>query len=339
MVFSIILTLLALSFMVIVHELGHMLVAKRFGVLVHEFSVGMGPKLFSVKRGETAYSLRLLPIGGFVQMEGEQDGKPGDPRAFSNLKWWKRLMVLAAGAIINVFVGWILFVIINMNTGVITTVVAYIPDQYAQETVFHMGDEILRVDGKRVHTGNDVNLSVGLSDGDILDVLVRRNGVKTALRAPLHDDGGRRLLGIRFNGIASPGIFTSMRYSVYDTVYMVKAVVWAVRDLIVGRQSVDTLSGPVEIVAVVDDVSHSGSEDTWLILLTIFALIAVNLGVFNLLPVPGLDGGQMLFVIIEKIIGRKIKPEVIGAINMAFFSLLIVLALFVTFGDIKGLIT
>ena len=339
MVFSIVLTLLALSFMVVVHELGHMLVAKRFGVLVHEFSVGMGPKLFSVKKGDTAYSLRLLPIGGFVQMEGEQEEKPGDPRAFSNLEWWKRLLVLAAGAIINVFVGWILFVIINMNTGVVPAVIAEIPANYAQETVFQAGDELLRVDGTRVHTGNDVNMSVALSDEDILNVLVRRGGEKITLRAPLHEIGGSKLLGIRFGRIKAPGIFTSMRYGVYDTVYMVKAVVWAVRDLIVGRQSVDTLSGPIEIVAVVDDVSHSGSEDTWLILLTIFALIAVNLGVFNLLPVPGLDGGQMLFVIIEKIIGRKIKPEVIGAINMAFFSLLIVLALFVTFGDIKGLLT
>lgn len=339
MVFSIILTLLALSFMVVVHELGHMLVAKRFGVLVHEFSVGMGPKLFSVKKGETAYSLRLLPIGGFVQMEGEQEEKPGDPRAFGNLVWWKRLMVLAAGAIINVFVGWILFVIINAGTGVVPAVVAEIPAEYAQATVFQPGDEILRVDGTRVHTSSDVNMSVALSDEDILDVQVRRNGEKIVLRAPLYQINNNKRLAIRFSAINKPGIFTSMRYGVYDTVYVVKAVIWAVRDLIIGRQSVDTLSGPVEIVAVVDTVSHSGSKDTWIMLLTIFALIAVNLGVFNLLPVPGLDGGQMLFVIIEKIIGRKIKPEVIGAINMAFFSLLIVLAIYVTFGDIKGLLT
>ena len=110
------------------------------------------------------------------------------------------------------------------------------------------------------------------------------------------------------------------------------------RDLIVGRQSVDSLSGPVEIVSVVDTVAESGAKNTWLILMDIFALIAVNLGVFNLLPVPGLDGGQMLFVIIEKITGKKIKPEVAGTINLVFFALLAVLAAYVTFGDVMGII-
>ncbi len=337
MVFSIVLTILALGFMVCVHELGHMLVAKRFGILVHEFSIGMGPKLFSVKRGETAYSLRLLPIGGFVQMEGET-GESESPRAFGRAAWWKRLIVLAAGAVINVLVGWILFVIINMGSYVMPAVVDAIPAEYSSETVFRIGDEVLRVGKTRVHTRNDVIMSINALEGDIADITVKRGGEKIVLRAPLHSVNGTKLLGLQFQYIEKPGFFTSARYGVYDTVYVVKAVVSAVRDLITGRQSVNSLSGPVEIVAVVDDVAESGGENMWLSLMSLFALIAVNLGVFNLLPIPALDGGQMLFVIIEKIIGRKIKPEVVGAVNFVFFALLMVLAVYVTFGDVMGLI-
>lgn len=338
MAFSIIITLLALSFMVVVHELGHMLVAKRFGVLVHEFSVGMGPKLFSVKKGETAYSLRLLPIGGFVQMEGEQEGEAEDPRAFVNLAWWKKLMVLSAGVAINIAVGFLAFAVINWNIGVVPAKVAEIMPDFAEETVFAPGDEILRVNGTRVHTHSDIRMSVSMADEKVIDVTVRRAGEVLDLRAPLKSAGGAKMLGIVFARIESPGLFTSLRYGAYDTVYVVKAVIWAVRDLILGRQDVDSLSGPVEIVAAVDSVSQSGEEGTWITLLSLFALISVNLGVFNLLPVPGLDGGQMLFVLIEKISGRKIKPEVAASINMIFFALLAALAVYVTLGDIRGLL-
>lgn len=329
--------MVALGFMVFVHELGHMLAAKSFGVLVHEFSIGMGPKLFSVKKGETAYSLRLLPLGGFVQMEGENEDSE-NPRAFSRIVWWKRLIVLAAGAVINVFVGWLIFVIINSNSYIVPTVIESVPEAYASETVFQEGDEILRVGKTRVHTRNDVSMSLSMTDEDIVDITVRRSGEKMILRAPLFDTAAGKKLGVQFSMVENPGIWTSLEYGAYDTVYIVKAVVWAVRDLIVGKQSVDSLSGPVEIVAVVDTVSQSGSENTWLALMSLFAMIAVNLGVFNLLPIPALDGGQILFVIIETIIGRKIKPEVMGTINFIFFALLMVLAVYVTFGDIVGLI-
>ncbi len=336
MIFSVVLTLLALSFMVVVHELGHMLTAKRFGALVHEFSVGMGPKLFSVKKGETAYTLRLLPIGGYVSMEGEQ-GDSDNPRAFGNLAWWKRLVVLAAGAVINVAVGWALFAVINCFEPIVPAVVDYVPEQY-EGSVFKAGDELLRVNGSAVHTRNDVSMSVSMAEDDVIDVLVRRGGERLPLRARLYKTDYGPLLGVVFKPIENPSVFTSARYALYDTAYVVKAVVFAVRDLIVGRQSVDSLSGPVEIVSVVDTVAESGAKNTWLILMDIFALIAVNLGVFNLLPVPGLDGGQMLFVIIEKITGKKIKPEVAGTINLVFFALLAVLAAYVTFGDVMGII-
>ncbi len=336
MIFSVVLTLLALSFMVIVHELGHMIAAKRFGVLVHEFSIGMGPKLFSVKIGETAYSLRLLLVGGYVRMAGDEDDGD-DPRAFTALDWWKRLLVMLSGPAVNVAVGWLMYVVINCFLPIVPAAVSSVPEQY-EGSVFRAGDVILRVNGSAVHTKSDVDMSISMADDDTLDVLVRRGGEKLPLRARLYKTDAGPRLGVMFEPIKDPSLLTSARYAAYDTVFVVKAVVWAVRDLVTGRQSVDSLSGPVEIVSVVDTVAESGREGAWLILMNLFALIAVNLGVFNLLPVPGLDGGQILFVLIEKIIGRKIKPEVAGTINLVFFALLALLAAYVTVGDIVGIV-
>lgn len=339
MIFAIIITVLALGIMVCLHELAHMLTAKKFGVLCHEFSIGMGPKLFSLGKGETKYSVRLLPIGGFVQMEGESE-ESDNPRAFGNQKWWKRLIVLAAGAVSNIIFGWILFSIIAANYGIVPTVVESIPEAYRETTVFREGDEVLKIGKTRVHSRNDMLMSLSMTDEDILDVTVRRDGEKIVLRAPVYRN---RLLGVGLANVESPSFIQSVRYGAYDSVYIVKAVVWAVRDLITGKQSLNALSGPVEIVAVVDDVVQSepvSKEDDYRlrVLLELFAMISVNLGVFNLLPIPALDGGQIVFVVIERIIGRKIKAEVIGTVNFVFFALLMLLAVYVTCGDIIGLV-
>lgn len=348
MVFSIVITVLALGAMVCLHELGHMIVAKSFGVLVNEFSIGMGPKLFSVKPGETVYSLRLLPIGGYVQMygegdEGDEDGaEPTDKsRSFRCLKRWKKIVILATGATLNIVLGLILFAVINMCTYVQPAVVTGCVEGYENVTVFQDGDEILRVGGTRIHTFQDLTMKLvepEIQAADKIEVTVRRDGKKLVLDAPLYEEDGSKKLMLIFNEvIRSPGFFTSVRYAGYDTVYVVKAVVRALGDLITGRQSVDSLSGPVEIVAQVDDLASTGSPYTWLMLLSLFALITVNLGVFNLLPIPALDGGQILFLLIEKIIGREIKPKVAGTVNAVFFALLMAVAVYVTVGDVIGL--
>lgn len=347
MVFSIIITVLALGIMVCLHELGHMLAAKAFGVLVHEFSIGMGPKLFSIKPGETTYSLRLLPIGGFVQMEGEGYEEGGEQsydrnRSFRYLKAWKRFIILAAGAVLNVLLGLLIFTIINMNSSVHPPIVTSAAEGYESVTVFEAGDEILSIEGTRTHSFQDVLMKLAepkVQAKDSLKVVVRRGGKKVTLDAPVYgDEGGKKLMLIFDSIVYNPGPVTSLRYAVYDTGFVVKAVVGAVGDLLTGKQSVDSLSGPVEIVAVVDDVASTQSPYTWLTLLSLFALITVNLGVFNLLPIPALDGGQILFLIIEKIIGREIKPQVVGVINAIFFSLLMLLAVYVTVGDVIGLL-
>ena len=347
LLFSILITVVALGIMVCLHELGHMIVAKCFGVLVNEFSIGMGPKLFSFKPGETTYSLRLLPLGGYVQMDGEnedaEETQTADTgRTFRGLKPWKRFVVLAAGATINIILGLLMFAVINKCTYVQLPVVTEITEGYEESSVFLTGDEILKIGGTRIHTFQDLNMELAEPDvqtADKLDVTVRRDGKKLVLSAPLYPtESGKKLMLVFGDIVRSPGIFTSLKYACYDTVYVVKAVVKAVGDLIVGRQSMDSLSGPVEIVSVVDDMASTGSPYTWLNLLSLFALITVNLGVFNLLPIPGLDGGQILFLLIEKISGKEIKPKLIGMINAIFFALLALLAVYVTFSDIMGLV-
>ncbi len=346
MIFSIVITIAALGIMVCLHELGHMVVAKCFGVQVNEFSVGMGPKLFSFKPGETTYSLRLLPLGGYVQMDREngdaEDAQTADmSRTFRGLKPWKRFIVLAAGATINIILGLIMFAVINKCTYVQPPVVTEITDGYEEISVFKAGDEILKIGGTRIHTFQDLTMELAGQDvqsAERLDVTVRRDGKKLKLNAPLYPtEDGKKLMLVFGDIQRSPNIITSLRYACYDTVYVVKAVIQALGDLITGRQPVDSLSGPVEIVTVVDDMASTGSPYTWLNLLSLFALITVNLGVFNLLPIPALDGGQILFLLIEKITGKEIKPQVVGVINAIFFTLLMVLAAYVTVGDVMGL--
>lgn len=342
MIFSIVITVLALGLMICVHELAHMLTAKRFGVLCHEFSIGMGPKLCSFGKGETKYNLRLLPIGGFVQMEGEGD-ESDNPRSFGKLIWWKRIIVLAAGAAVNILVGWLVFCVIAGCYGITPSVVDSVPEQYAETTVFQAGDEIMKIGGSKVHTQNDVLMAMSRLEADETDVTVKRNGKRVVLRATVRNESGERLLGVYMKHVEKPGVISALRYGAYDSIYVVKAVILSLGDLITGKQSLNALSGPVEIVSVVDDVVDAkpaeGQRDYRLnALLELFALISVNLGVFNLLPIPALDGGQILFVVIERIIGRKIKPEVVGTVNLIFFSLLMLLAVYVTFGDVMSLI-
>ena len=325
--------------MIFLHELGHFIAAKKFGVLVHEFSIGMGPKIFSFGKGETAYSLRALPIGGYVKLEGENEIEENDnPRSFSNLHPLKRIIVLIAGALMNVLLGIIIFSIINFKIGVIPSTVASIPEEYSQLKYFEAGDDILRLNNTRVHTSEDVQLFMSrLEENESIDITLKRNGktVKLDDFTPVKTSEGYKL-GVVFNQ-EKAGVFKSAGYAVYDTVYITKAVLYALGDLITGKVGVNTLSGPVEIVTVVDAVASTKNEYTFLSILMLFAMITVNLGVFNLLPFPALDGGSIVFALYELITRKKIKSEIVGYLSVIGFILLMVLAAFVTMGDILDL--
>lgn len=338
---AILITILAFGIMIFLHELGHFVTAKKFGVLVHEFAIGMGPKIFSFGKGETKYSLRLFPIGGFVQLEGENEKEASDnPRSFSNIHPFKRIIVLFSGAFMNLLLGFIMFAVINMSVGVTPTVIDAIPPEYQTvQSPLKQGDEIIKLNKTRVHMRDDVSLFMsGLSDGETVDITVKRNDEKIVIEdfKPHKTEYGF-MLGVQFKH-KEASLLTAARFAVYDTVYITKAVVYAVRDLIVGKAELNTLSGPVEIVAVVDSVASDQNPYVLLSILMLFAMISVNLGVFNLLPFPALDGGSIIFALYELITKKKVKSEIVGYASIIGFALLMLLAIYVTAGDIAAII-
>lgn len=337
---SIIITILAFGVMIFIHELGHFITAKHFGVLVHEFSMGMGPKLFSFKKGETSYSLRLFPIGGYVKLEGETESEDEtDPRSFINLSPIKRIIVLFSGALMNILLGFMIFIIINFSTGIMPSIVASVPEELNQ-TLIKPGDEIIRLNNTKIHTFDDVSLFMSRYDKDELSLTVKRNGQKLKFDnyKLFNTDSGYKI-GVSFE-TKKGTLLENIEYASYDTLFTTKVVLYALGDLITAKIPVSTLSGPVEIVSVVGEATNSQNinDYTYLWLLSLVAMISVNLGVFNLLPFPALDGGSIVFAIYELITRKKVKSEVIGYVTAVGFILLMILAVFVTAGDIIDVI-
>ena len=338
---SILITIIGFGIMIFIHELGHFIAAKKFGVLVHEFSIGMGPKLFSKKGKETMYSLRLLPIGGYIKLEGEnaleEEEDLNNPRSFINLHPFKRIIILFAGAFMNVLLGFLLLTIINANTGVTSSTVFSVPQEYVERnSVFRDGDEILKLNNTRVHTYDDVSLYMSRYDKDTLKVTLRRDGKVKTYDCNLFEENGRHMLGVSFSR-ENASIIKSAQFAVYDTGYIIKAVFFALGDLFTGKAPMNSLSGPVEIVSVVGEVASVKNEYTILNILMLFAMITINLGVFNLLPFPALDGGTIVFALYELITKKKVKNQIVGYATAIGFALLMLLAVFVTAGDVMDL--
>lgn len=337
---SILITIIGFGIMVFLHELGHFLTAKSFGVLVHEFAIGMGPKIFSFGKGETKYSLRLLPLGGYVKLEGENDVEENtNPRSFSNLPPFKRIIVLVSGALMNILLGILIFTVINLKVGIQPTVIGGIPEEFpSNKEIFAVGDEITELDETNVHTMDDVSLFMSRNSEKTIDITVERDGREFTIEDfKLHETPNGYKLGVMFNA-KKAGIFESAKFALYDTVNVTKAVYFAVGDLITGKEDINTLSGPVEIVGAVGQVTEQTQGETRLIMiLLLFAMISVNLGIFNLLPFPALDGGSIIFALYELITRKKVKSEIVGYASVIGFILLMVLALYVTVGDILAL--
>lgn len=341
MVGSIIVTIIAFGIMVMLHELGHFLTAKKFGVTVHEFSIGMGPLLFKWGKGETQYSLRLLPLGGYVKLEGEEE-ESDNPKAFSNISPIKRICILVAGALMNIILGFVCFVIINntyptVQVPVISEIVA---NSAAEEAGLMAGDEIIKLNNTPVATQSDVSLFM-MSNPEEVKVTYRRDGAKnTVTLIPLMQDG-RLLIGFK-GSVKTLNFLERLEYSYYDTRYVVKAVLVSVKMLFTGEAKVSDMSGPVGVVQVVGDAAESaqpyGSLAVVMQVLMLFAMISVNLGVFNLLPFPALDGGSIIFAFIELVTRKKLKQEVLGYINLAGLALILGLGIYIMFSDIIKLL-
>ena len=339
--------ILLFEILIISHEWGHFITAKTFGVKVNEFALGMGPKIFSIQKGETNFSIRLFPFGGFCAMEGEDEAS-GNPRAFNNIKPWKRMIVLAAGATMNLIVGFIFTLIIMAQSSgfVSNTVSGFAENATSQACGLQAGDEILKVNGMRVFTSKDISFAILTSEKNSFDFKVKRNGEKTELKniefEKVEKENGTKALKIDFKLDKIPkSFFTVIKEAFLDMISTIQITWLSFIGIITGKFSLKEVTGPVGMVSMIGTATSKGLEVSLLAginnMISVVALIALNLGIMNLLPFPALDGGRIVFALFEQLTGKKISEKYEGIIHTIGFILLIGLIIFITFNDIMGL--
>lgn len=343
---SIILFLIIFLVVVIAHEFGHFIVAKKNGIRVVEFFIGMGPSLFSFQKGETKYSLKLFPVGGACMFEGE-DGlekeKGGiSERAFPNAPVWARVATIFAGPLFNFLVAFVMAVILVSVCGITTPeVLSVSEDGRALQAGMQVGDVITKINGKSVHLGGEVTLISQLNTkGETLTITYERNGQEgTAVINPSYDEAtGRYYMGVGIGGYLKCNVPQTFEYAFYTMKFYVESTFKSLGMLVTGQLSKDDVSGPVGLVKVVDEVYDSakvyGAIDVLLNMMEIALLLSVNLGIMNLLPFPALDGGRLVFLLVEAFRGKPIPPEKEGMVHLAGMMALMVLVVLVFFNDI-----
>ncbi|MDL2253427.1 site-2 protease family protein [Ruminococcaceae bacterium OttesenSCG-928-I18] len=349
-VLMILVAVLVFGAVIFIHELGHFLFAKKSHIKVNEFALGMGPTLFSFKKGETKYALRVLPIGGFVSMEGE-DGESEEPRSFQRAPVRRRLLVIAGGALMNFVLGFLALCLLIATGGPIASkTVSRVSDE---GTGLQVGDIFLEINGRHAFIMNDMSYEFARTQNGTFDLLVRRDGEKVHLTdvsfpvveavdeqtgEPIIDettgepytymDVGFAVLPVEKN------FFTVVREAFLTTLSYGRLIYLTLFDLIVGRVPINQLSGPVGIVDQIGKAIAIG----WRSVVQLLALISINLGIMNLLPLPALDGGKLLLLAVEGVRRKPIAPKYEVAINMAGFAMLMGLMVFVTFNDITRLV-
>ena len=343
---KIILAILIFSFIIIFHELGHFLFAKKCGVKVNEFTLGLGPTLISWGKGETKYCLKLLPFGGSCVMEGEDEESESE-RAFNKKSLWERFQIVFGGPLFNFILAYILSVIYIASIGVNDTTITDVIEGYAaEEAGIQAGDTIISINGYRVHFYNEISIYTYLhADEDSFDVVYMRDGKKyeTTIVPTYSEEAGRKLIGVtknaEYNKVSAAGV---LKYAAYEIKYQIYVTLTSLKMLFTGQVSVNEVSGPVGVVTVISDVYDqsvsSGIFYVFVNLVSIAILLSANLGVMNLLPFPALDGGRILLIIIEGIRGKKLKPEIENGINLVGFGLLMLLMIVVMYNDILKLI-
>lgn len=339
---SYILALIIFSAIVIFHELGHFLLAKWNGIEVIEFSLGMGPRLLSHVWGDTRYSLKLLPIGGSCQMVGEEEASDSEG-AFGNKSVWARIAVVAAGPVFNFILAWVLALIIVGSVGYDNTMVDIIPDSAAAEAGMEDGDQIISINGSRTWLYREVSLYSSLHQGQTATVVFERNGEKqTVVLTPKQSDTGAYLYGFsRTVQREKGGALETVGYSCAEIRYWLKATVESLKMLIGGQVGLEEMSGPVGIVSTIGDTYKESRVDGWyyvtMNMIMIAILLSVNLGVMNLLPIPALDGGRLVFLILEAIRGKAIPQEKESVVHFTGFVLLMGLMAVILFSDLHKL--
>ena len=346
---SVIFGILLFSILIFVHELGHFMAAKAFGVQVNEFSMFMGPAIFKKQRGETLYTIRCIPIGGFCAMEGE-DQDTDNPRSFQKAAWWKRLIILVAGAAMNFIIGIVFFALIYIPVKEIGSPVI---TEFSECCIFdgenglQIGDEIYSIDGERVYTVSNIGMLFDLNPGGVHDIVVIRNGEKKAFPAlqmsHTHEleDGTKKIhYGLGWTGSQDATFGRKVKAVWYTTLDNARMVRLSLQMLFSGKVGLSEMAGPVGIVDMMSEAATTAPSflDALLNLVYFGGFLAVNLGIMNLLPFPALDGGRVLALVlttaVETVTKKKINPKYEGYIHAVGMILLLLLMVFILFKDV-----
>lgn len=341
---GIILAILIFSIIVTIHELGHFLLAKKNGIRVSEFSIGMGPSLISKKVGETVYAIKLFPIGGSCMM-GEDEVDDLTDGSFNSKSVWARISVIAAGPIFNFILAFLLSTIIVAWVGYDPAVVPEITEGgAAQEAGIQTGDVIKKMNQKHINLYREVLMYNEFHQGETVDFVLERDGVGYEVTIePRQNENGRYLYGFTGrNAYEKASVLKALEYGAYEVKYWICTTLSSLKMLITGQIGMDQLSGPVGIVDVVDSSYQAnktrGIGVTVGSLMNIAILLTANLGVMNLIPFPALDGGRLIFLVLEAIRGKRIAPEKEGMVHFTGLLLLFGLMIYVMFQDIGRII-
>ena len=348
---TIIFAILLFSLLIFVHELGHFLAAKASGVQVNEFSMFMGPAIWKKQKGETLYSIRCIPIGGYCAMEGE-DSDTDNPRSFQKAAWWKRLIILVAGSAMNFIAGLLIMVIVFLPAKQFAVPVIGSFDEGCTlngEGGLQVGDRILEVDGEKIYVQSDITTILYFNPGDLHDLVVERNGEKLVLddfRMEKHLFPGEKTerYGLRFSAVDAT-FGNKLEYSWNTTIDSIRNVRLSLQLLLTGKAGFSDLSGPVGIIDQMSDVAQASPTwvDALMNMLYFGGFIAINLAVMNLLPIPALDGGRVVALLlttgIEAITKKKINPKYEGYIHGIGMVLLLGLMAVILFKDIFTIVT
>ncbi len=335
----VLIALLVFGLLIFIHELGHFLCARACGVGVKEFAIGMGPKLFSwtSKKHSTVYRIRLLPIGGFVSMVGE-DEESSESCAFCNQKVWKRICIVIAGPVMNILLGFLLMlVLVTGQKNLYGTTINQFGENALSSQKLSVGDEILKIGDTKVFTLNDIVYEVMNQGYEPIDVTVIRDSKKIIVEDvpfPVTNDNGVEFGVYDFITSQENSTFSNyLKHSFYRSISTVKMIVDSIFDLFGGRYGLEAVSGPVGVTEVIVEAAQSSVYT----LLYVVIVISINLGVFNLVPFPVLDGGRLLFLLIEGITRKPIKKEIENFVNFAGMIILFAFMAFIIVKDVFGL--
>ncbi len=328
---------------IMVHELGHFVFAKLFKVKVNDFALGMGPALLKFVKGDTTYALRLFPIGGYCNMEGE-DEESADTKSFSQKPVWQRFIIVAAGATVNLLLGFLLVVVMLSRQDLIGTpnIKSFYENASSAATGLKEGDRILEIDGKRVFSQYDVSFLMMRGKDGVIDFRVERGGKKmdvNDVRFETREIEGKTVIVYDFIIVGvEPSFFNVVKASAVETLSIARIVWISLFDLVTGRYGLSEISGPIGVVSFIAEAAEESVKTDLTPVLSLMALISVNIGIFNLLPVPALDGGRLFFMLIEIILRKPVPQKYERWIHAAGLIALFIFMAVISLKDILSLI-